>query len=257
MSSACVRHAIQCHRRRRRKTRSGTSSGSIGSSLRAYQRMDDSELRTARRCERYAAERAADPHSNLVKRVVLQVWDLCGDMSASVAVGPWWQQYRPSTKCYARPITPELVAAWIAQRAHVAALRPASLAQGRHESLLAQRVVAEWRAAVWLLQQNNKGIAVPSRALLQQYVLGWQRPLITVEAEEHLLRIQTKRYSAKWLHFFRKRWDIRWKKLPARNPLPADDLRRKVQHNTRPYNSLCIEIGVAGHAFAEPVLGAK
>jgi hypothetical protein len=219
--------------------------------------MDDSELRAARRCERYAAERAADPHSNLVKRVVLQVWDLCGEMSASVAVGPWWQQYRPSTKCYARPITPALVATWIAQRAHVATLRPASLAQGRHESLLAQRVVAEWRAAVWLLQQNNKGIAVPSRALLQQYVLGWQRPLITVEAEEHLLRIQNKRYSAKWLHFFRKRWDIKWKKLPARNPLPEDDLRRKVHHNAWLNNSLCIQNGVPGHAFSEPVLGAK
>jgi hypothetical protein len=97
--------------------------------------------------------------------------------------------------------------------------------------MLAQRIVAEWRAAVWLLEQNNKGIAVPSAALLQQYILAWPRPLTTPEAEQHLLRTQSKRYSAKWLHFFRKRWDIRWKKLPARNPLPEDALRRKVRHN--------------------------
>ena len=193
----------------------------------------DLDARAARRCERYAAQRASDPHSCIVKRVVLQVWDLCGDMSASVAVGPWWQHYRPSTKCFARPITAELVTEWIAQRDAHKSMRPPTAAQGRKEAMLAQRVVEEWRTAVWLLEQNAKGIAVPSAALLRRYVLGWPRPLITPEAEQHLLCIQRKRYTAKWLHFFRKRWDIKWKKLPARNPLPHDELRRKVRDNAR------------------------
>ena len=200
----------------------------------------DLDVRAARRCERYAAQRANDPHSNIVKRVVLQVWDLCGDMSASVAVGPWWQHYRPSTKSFARPITPDLVTKWIGQRHAIPTLRAKTLAQGKQETLLAQRVLAEWRTALWLLEQNNKGIAVPSAALLQRYVVAWPRPLSTVEAEKHLLRVQRKRYTAKWLHFFRKRWEIRWKKLPSRNPLPADDLRRKVRSNAAQMLSQCL-----------------
>jgi hypothetical protein len=124
------------------------------------------------------------------------------------------------------------VTQWIAQRDGDKSMRPPTAAQGRKEAMLAQRVVEEWRTAVWLLEQNAKGIAVPSAALLRRYVLGWPRPLITPEAERHLSCIQRKRYTAKWLHFFRKRWDIKWKKLPARNPLPHDELRRKVPDNT-------------------------
>lgn len=193
----------------------------------------DAEIRAARRVKRYADARVREPHSDVLKRVVLAIWDKTRDTATCLAASTWWQFYRPSRLCFARPVTPDDVESWLVQRADSVKLQQRNAEEAIREQFLANQIVAEWRAVLWLLQQNAKGLAVPTPQLLHKYVQQWAlpkegEPPRDYHTEQHLARVQRRDYGPKWAHVFRKRWDISWKKIPARNPLPPDDQRRKV-----------------------------
>jgi hypothetical protein len=185
-------------------------------------------LDAARKRLEYSAKRGADPFSNALKRTVLQVWDITQREDASVAVGLWWWQRFKSHVALQPAVTPAHLADWLAARPHMPLWTAASPAQTHKEMLYAWQHWTEWQTSQWLLHHNVKGLAVPSHQLAAYYLAKWPRPCPTVQMRQYLERLQRPPYMTQWLRAFRRRWGIQWRRLPPKNPVPPDELRRKV-----------------------------
>jgi hypothetical protein len=188
------------------------------------------DLRTldaARKRVEYAQRRSVDPFSNALKRTVLQVWDITQSEDACVAAGSWWWQRFKSHVAVQPRITPAHVAMWLATRDENNNLKAPSARHAQKELFFAWQHWTEWQTSQWLLQHNMKGLAVPSQKVAHYYLQRWPRPCATAEMCAYLERLQRPAYTTQWLRTFRRRWSITWRRLPAKNPVPADELRRK------------------------------
>jgi hypothetical protein len=185
-------------------------------------------LDAARKRLQYSAQRAADPFSSALKRTVLQVWDIARRGDACVALGVWWWQRFKSHVALQPTLSPAQIAEWVAARAEMNAFAAPSAAQAAKEHFFAWQHWTEWQTSQWLLQHNLKGLAVPSHKLSAYYLAKWPRPCPTAQMCRYLERLQRPAYTSQWLRTFRRRWGIQWRRLPPKNPVPPDELRRKV-----------------------------
>jgi hypothetical protein len=176
---------------------------------------------------RYLERVQKNPHSASFKRFLLAVWELLHDMNACSLCWPWWASKYNCRHTPFAEVSQAQLEEWAAGDPAVASYSWKVAAQPTKEALLSQTFLAEYHTIVWLLTQNTKGIAVPSPALLRFYLEQWPRPASSAECYEHLQRIQRQHYARKWLHAFRNRWNVMWRRIPARSPLPPDEARRK------------------------------
>jgi hypothetical protein len=183
----------------------------------------------ARKRMRYAEVKAANPFSPQFRRVVVQVYQLSENIHACKATNAWWSQRFCSTVAIRTPLTEATILDWVAASDHEPCLQPVSAAGARQENFLAWQLWTEWQTSQWLLEQNAKGLAVPSHLLVAFYVQKWPRPCQSIDIYNYLARIQRGQFTTKWLRVFRRRWGVQWRHLPAKNPLGEDEARRKAR----------------------------
>jgi hypothetical protein len=97
-----------------------------------------------------------------------------------------------------------------------------------HVRLHCQRQLNECRTAMWLLEQNKKGIAVLPRLALEYYVRLWGCRPYTKLVEEHLSKFNNALFNKKWYRMFRVNWNFDYAKMPVETALAKDDIDRKV-----------------------------
>ena len=85
----------------------------------------------------------------------------------------------------------------------------------------------EFDLAVWLLTQNKKGIAVPPRLAVHQYLSYWGMGPQPEALTEHLNTFETHKIWKHWMARFRKRWGFDYACCPKGPALKADDIGEK------------------------------
>jgi hypothetical protein len=118
-------------------------------------------------------------------------------------------------------------AADVAAQARVRATA-ATAAGGRMRRKVAL-AVAEARTALWLLQANTSGAAVPVAHLAAQLRAFWPAAAFCWRTSVYLqrLRLWPRRRTA-WGKAFRRRWGVGWRRLPARATMSGDELLMRV-----------------------------
>ena len=91
------------------------------------------------------------------------------------------------------------------------------------------RAIAEARTALWLLSANAAGAAVSAASLVDKLRESWPAAARTWRSDVLLqrLRLWPQRRKA-YAKAFRRRWDVGWRRLPARVDIPAEELLRRV-----------------------------
>ena len=90
------------------------------------------------------------------------------------------------------------------------------------------RAIAEARTALWLLSANAAGAAVSAASLVDKLREAWPAAARTWRSDVLLqrLRLWPQRRKA-YAKAFRRRWDVGWRRLPARVDIPAEELLRR------------------------------
>lgn len=90
------------------------------------------------------------------------------------------------------------------------------------------RAIAEARTALLLLAANAAGAAVSAASLIDKMRESWPAAARTWRSHVLLqrLRLWPQRRKA-YAKAFRRRWDVGWRRLPARVDIPAEELLRR------------------------------
>ena len=90
-------------------------------------------------------------------------------------------------------------------------------------------LVAERSVLSWLTQSNAKGVAARRAELVRSVQQCWPEPVGNALAALFLHRVEhLGPFAAKWALQFRKRWQVAWRRLPARPLVLRDELVVKV-----------------------------
>ena len=81
---------------------------------------------------------------------------------------------------------------------------------------------------MWLLEQNQKGIAALPRLALEYYVRLWGCRPYTDLVEESLTKFNNALFDKKWYRVFRVNWNFHYAKMPVETFLAKADIERKV-----------------------------
>lgn len=92
----------------------------------------------------------------------------------------------------------------------------------------AQRAILECQLAMWLLKQNEKGIAVPSRMAVQSYLSSWGMGPHRRRLTRHLHKFTQPKAWKTWLAQFRQRWAFQYAACPRGAPMPPSETQGKV-----------------------------
>jgi hypothetical protein len=92
------------------------------------------------------------------------------------------------------------------------------------------RAIAEARTAMWLVQANTRGVAVSSVQLVAKLRAFWPVLARTWRSDRFILRTRSvARRRKAFVHAFRGRWGICWRRLPARPDVPPQELHSRVR----------------------------
>lgn len=92
----------------------------------------------------------------------------------------------------------------------------------------AARFLHEWQVAAWVLQQNAKGLVVPSGLILHRYVMSWGIGPHCASLTHHLWRLRDHVVTRKnWMRAFRLEWGFRWGTMKPRPELDPIALESK------------------------------
>ena len=94
-------------------------------------------------------------------------------------------------------------------------------------SVLAKAWKHQFDLAVWLLIQNKKGIAVPPRLAINQYLSYWGMGPHPEALTKHLDTFETHKIWKHWMARFRKIWGFDHACCPKGPALKADDIAEK------------------------------
>ncbi len=146
-------------------------------------------------------------------------------LAASVLARPWAQVRVTSYEEMASQLRAAAVCpAWIE-------LGERSLASrgGARLRFLVSLALAESRVALWLVRANTRGVAVSSAQLSSCLRAAWPSRGRSWNSERFLIRLRQLTHLRKqFAKAFRRRWGIRWRRLPARAEFVAADLLVRV-----------------------------
>ena len=89
-----------------------------------------------------------------------------------------------------------------------------------HIAVTAWKHIAEHATYKWLLEQNIKGLAVPTRTMINHYVQNIMPSHVGPIMKKHLDSLKKTKKKSEWARLFRKRWGISYKKLRPRPHKP-------------------------------------
>ena len=112
--------------------------------------------------------------------------------------------------------------------------RPAILVEAQDPqnplTFKATRMLTESKLALWLTEQNAKGIAVPTSLLRLKYVEMWGMGPHAEKTEKHLAMFRRPTSSTPtWCLRFRRKWQFSYAKCVTGSWLPPDIAEHKVQ----------------------------
>lgn len=94
----------------------------------------------------------------------------------------------------------------------------------------ARKWIAEAKVTAWVVQQNEKGLAVPGSLVLEQYLTHWgigpHGPLVV----KHLAQFASPRQGKSWLLAWRRRWDLQVNPMQTSCSLKPDIIKNKARH---------------------------
>lgn len=188
----------------------------------------DAAMKALRRRSRYRQQLTADPFTMQFKTACVHLWRLRPQEQLLGPFANWWQiRFRKSVATITVPAVATVVE-WCAAAGDVQP-RVDSAGDWNPLEVHATLFLFEWETSLWLITQNAKGIAVPTHMVVEHYL---QQLKSIAEPPPWVARVlgpfERPQYHYKWMHWFRSRWGIRWKKIPLSNPMPHDETLRKV-----------------------------
>ena len=88
--------------------------------------------------------------------------------------------------------------------------------------------VAECKLAIWVLQQNRKGISVPASLAVDQYLTSWGIGPHAPKVATHLTKFTKQKAWKKWLAMFRQTWGFTFASCPRGPTLAPEAIANKV-----------------------------
>ena len=93
--------------------------------------------------------------------------------------------------------------------------------------LKAKKYVAECKVAMWIVNQNLKGITLPASAVVEYYSALWGMAPHKQALTTHLGRLTRRQGCKNWLVGFRTRWNLSIGSLPHRPALEPHEIKKK------------------------------
>ena len=93
---------------------------------------------------------------------------------------------------------------------------------------IARKWVMECKLAVWVAQQNLKGVAVPKNFVISEYTSYWGMGPHKANLVSHLSSLGKKNQQMKWLRMLKKKWDLTVSTMPHRPLKSPEELHDKV-----------------------------
>ena len=110
--------------------------------------------------------------------------------------------------------------------------RPQMIAQAddmNHKNTIeTKRWLNECKLAIWIVEQNHKGISVPSRLAVDTYLKEWGMGPHSHRLACHLHKFDHHKKWKKWVFYFRQRWGFAHAVCPKGPPLTAHQIEEKV-----------------------------
>ena len=110
--------------------------------------------------------------------------------------------------------------------------RPQMIAQAddmNHKNTIeTKRWLNECKLAIWIVEQNHKGISVPSRLAVETYLKEWGMGPHSHRLACHLHQFEHHKKWKRWVFYFRQRWGFAHAVCPKGPPLTAHQIEEKV-----------------------------
>ena len=160
-------------------------------------------------------------------------YSLTGETSWAVTFVTMQQTQQTMRRKSALPrITARTITEWYEKHRHTTAFADM---KGRLTHPLRNEVddfLMESMVYEMVLTQNKKGIVVPTDTVFQEFARVWALRPQSAKTARRLLRLQNNTLARKsWARSFRRRWRLRWGKLPASHGVTARELSRKARTN--------------------------
>ena len=98
-----------------------------------------------------------------------------------------------------------------------------------HCVLGAKKMMFECKLALWVRYQNAKGIIVPAELVVSTYFRLWGFGPHGINLTQHLGQLSKRKRRCKWLHTFRRRWDLSVGAFPRRPSLSPESTQKKAR----------------------------
>jgi len=183
--------------------------------------------------------------SNEVTLVAALVVHLTGDLDAGVTYLNWHLQ-RPCSQTLSDHVDHTLISTITEEWKHEVDFLSAIADIDDAFRYQAERWIAEYKLFPYLAGANTKGIMFSSPKIIQVYLSLWPIASLGTIATAFINRLKdSQKAREKFLHLWRKRWNIVYKKLPPRAAVPLKVLQQRVWCLTRLCRLLHVIVFVA------------
>ena len=182
-----------------------------------------------------------EPFSNTFGPVLAAVWRRSNSVHTCSLLRAWWLQRFHMESSTLPELDADNIAA-VATRHPPLAVPPLSCVLHERAAFWADLFLAEHATAMWLLQQNAKGLGIGTAMVATTFLAQWPRPITHAYHYTFLRCFERPTYTSKWMTSFRKRWNATWKPLPSAAPLEPDLVRRKVANTHSPPCLSCLRL---------------
>ena len=86
-----------------------------------------------------------------------------------------------------------------------------------------------WTTAQWVVEQNMKGVTIPSDLVVAKYVAAWGARPHVLGVSRHIDQLSNVNFRKKWLRALRRDWNFKYGALPLRGVVGDGEIGRKVR----------------------------
>ena len=94
-------------------------------------------------------------------------------------------------------------------------------------AICARKWLYECNVALWVIENNKKGIALPPHFVINKYCSQWGMGPHNEKVDRHLGKFRKWRGWKKWMTSFRENWNFKYTICPTMSPLNDDQIRMK------------------------------
>ena len=94
-------------------------------------------------------------------------------------------------------------------------------------TICARKWLFESNVALWVIENNKKGIALPPHFVINKYCSQWGMGPHNEKVDRHLCKFRKWRGWKKWMTSFRENWNFKYTICPTMSPLNDEQIRMK------------------------------